>query len=519
MPSILALMLALAAGDPLTPPPIVSGRVTMPADAGDQPVLVVVRDSARGITRSVTTRQGRFAIPVDRAGATLVAMTLDGRWAAEAAAVGSPALTLVRASEPRRRLSSAAWLARLPDGETRRKFVLDCTGCHQFDDSRALLNGSPRPASGWTEAVTRMLGYAGPRSNFPVISSWAEDPSVPEWLAAGVARPAAPAAPAPAVLPATVTEFDTPVASDLPHDVAIDSAGGVLVTGMMSHAMYRLDPESARFERIEIPVPRANPRAVELDRAGAWWVLLGAPGKVGRYDPTRKDWRFFDIGMYPHSIAVAGDGKVWFNGHFTRDPEQIGVIDPASGKVSIHDLTPHPTMATIPGGPIPYEQRIGPDGRVWVSELQGNRIVEFDPRTGRSRAHVLPTSASGPRRFDIDDRGVLWIPAYSANTLVRFDPATGAFAEYPLPVAGATPYIARFDRRSGAVWIGTSAADAAFRFDPRTRTFAMVPLPSQGSLTRHLVVDPRNGDVWLAYGASPARIPSRIARIQIGGGS
>lgn len=516
MPHTIGLLLTLAAGGRFTPPPIVSGRVAIPAEAGQQPVLVTVRDSARGITRSVTVRQGRFDIPVDRVGTTLVAMTLDGRWAAEAAAEGSPMLTLARTREPRRRRSSADWLARLPDGETRRRFVLDCTGCHQFDDSRALLNGSPRGTDAWAEVVKRMLQYAGPRSNFPVISAWAEDPSVPGWLGAGVTRPSAPPTPLPPVVAATVTEFDTPVAADLPHDVAIDSAGGVLVTGMMSHVMYRLDAESARFERIEIPVERANPRAIELDRAGAWWVLLGAPGKVGRYDPARKDWRFFEIGMYPHSIAVGGDGRVWFNGHFTRDPEQIGVIDPGTGQLAIHELTPHPTMASVPGGPIPYEQRIGPDGRVWVSELQGNRLVEFDPRTGRSRAHQLPTTFSGPRRFDIDARGVLWIPAYSSNALVRFDPATGVFTEYPLPVPGATPYIARVDHRSGAIWIGTSAADAAFRFDPRTNTFGMVPLPSQGALTRHLVIDPRSGDVWLAYGASPARIPSRIARIQLG---
>src|SRR5690606_38633328 len=98
----------------------------------------------------------------------------------------------------------------------------------------------------------------------------------------------------------------------------------------------------------------------------------------------------------------------------------------------------------------------------------------------------------------------------------RLDPQSGKFTEYPLPVAGATPYIARV-ARDGSIWIGTSAADAAFRFDPRTSRFTMVPLPTQGALVRHMAIDPRNGDVWLAYGASPARVPARIARIQVRG--
>ena len=489
------------------------GRVTVPAEAGNQPVLVVSRDPARGVTRSVAVRNGRFSLP--GAVGPVAAFTLDGHWSDS----GTSDLKLSRAATPVRRPPSAAWIAKLPAGETRRRFVLDCTGCHQFDDSRALKDGSPRPATVWREDLKRMLQYAGPRSNFPVISAWAEDSSVPSWLAVGVAGGPPPAS-APTrveLVDAVVTEYDFPVATDLPHDVAVDSAGGsVIVTGMFSHAMFKLDVASSRFERIEIPLENANPRAVELDRDGNWWVLFGSPGKVGRYDIRRRDWTMYDIGIYPHSITVALTGQVWYNGHFSRDPELIGMIDPTTGKVTTHELPIHPTMGKVPGGPIPYEQREGPDGRIWVSELQGNRLVEFDPRTLRSKTHTLPTSWSGPRRFDVDRTGVLWIPAYSANLLVRLDPQSGKFTEYPLPVAGATPYIARV-ARDGSIWIGTSAADAAFRFDPRTSRFTMVPLPTQGALVRHMAIDPRNGDVWLAYGASPARVPARIARIQVRG--
>jgi len=43
---------------------------------------------------------------------------------------------------------SSGWLARLPDGETKRKFLLDCTGCHQFDERIARPGGTPRPEGG-----------------------------------------------------------------------------------------------------------------------------------------------------------------------------------------------------------------------------------------------------------------------------------------------------------------------------------------------------------------------------------
>jgi len=454
-------------------------------------------------------------IPARRSAAAVLALA--------AALASVPALRPSRgeAQAPRATTpSSADWLSLLPDGETKRRFILDCTGCHQFDERRALKDGVPRTADQWRTDMARMFGFAGARSGFPVISLHQESAGTAAWVAEAIA--AAGGAPAAAPLPspgrAEVTEYDTPVPGDLPHDVAIDSATGhLLVTGMFSHVMYRLNPATGEFAPVEIPVPRANPRAVELDAAGNWWVLLGGPNMVARYTSATQQWSTFPIGMYPHSIAIGSDGRVWFNGHFTRDPEELGFVDPATARVSRFALPPHPELAAVPGGPVPYEQRVAPDGAVWISELQGNRMIRFDPATGQSRVFTLPTSFGGPRRFDIDAEGIVWIPAYSANLLVRLDPATGRFTEFPIPVRDATPYIARVDPLGRGVWLAMAAAGVLMRFDPASGRFTSYPLPTRGTLTRHLVVNPRNGDVWLAYGASPSINPSRVARVVVGG--
>lgn len=515
-----ALFFTLVWSAASAPVPEVAGVVV---DAAGTPVpgaFVVARDSAKGMTH-LTVADGagafRLRVPID-AGVALRATSADGNMIGTMpVGAGNPHRVVVsRTATPARRPSSAAWLALLPDTEMRRRFVLDCTGCHQFDETRALKDGAPRDATQWTADIQRMLGYAGPRSNFPVISTWAEDPSRGGWLAGamGGRRPGADAPGLAAPSGALITEYDFPNPQDLPHDLAVDARGRVIVTGMFSHALFELDPATGQFERTAIPVDRANPRAIEIDREGHWWVLLGGPAKIGRYTPGNRSWQFFDIGMYPHSIAVASPDEAWFNGHFSRDPEQVGRVRASSGEVKVFDLPGHPTLRTEPGGPVPYEQRIGPDGRIWVSELQGNRLIAFDPKTGGSEVFTLPATWSGPRRFDIGADGIVWIPAYAANQLVRLDPATGRFTEFPMPMAGATPYIARVERGSGAVWIGTSAADAVFRFDPATGRFARYPLPSQGALIRHLAIDETRGEVWVAYGASPGRLPARVARIR-----
>ena len=414
-------------------------------------------------------------------------------------------------------ISSAALLAQLPDGEEKRRFILDCTGCHQLHPGIVAPNGVPRTEAGWAEAITRMLGFAGARTGFPVIGHDRDAAATAAWLvrhldsaAMARARAVGPVAPA----NAGVTEYLMPHAGDLPHDVAVDDSGRVIITGMFSHVMYRLDPRSGLMDTIPIPVERANPRAVEIGRDGSWWVLLGGPRSVARYEPGPGRWTTIPIGEYPHSIGIDSLGaRVWFNGHFTRSPEIIGSVTVETRAVDTSHAPPHPTLAEVPGGPIPYELRVAPNGTVWVSELQGNRMLSYDPSTRRFSAHVLPTPWSGPRRFDIDAAGTLWIPAYAANRLVRFDPRSGTFQDIPLPVRDAAPYVARVDHADGAIWIGTGAADALLRYEPATSTFTVVPLPSRGALVRHLAIDPRSRDVWVAYGASPG-IAARIARVR-----
>jgi streptogramin lyase len=288
------------------------------------------------------------------------------------------------------------------------------------------------------------------------------------------------------VVEGAVTEFDLPVAQDLPHDLAVDARGRVIITGMFTHQMYVLNPASKEIDTVAIPIDKANPRALEIDSTGAWWVALGGPKRLARYTPETGAWDSFVAGHYPHSLALGRPGEVWWNGHFTRAPELIGRVVPATGARDSFVVPPHPKLAGVPGGPIPYEIRIGPDGRVWGSELQGNRIFACDPARGTFRVWDMPLTHSGPRRLDIDRDGIVWIPAYAANELVRFDPRTSKFQRIVLPVPDAVPYVVRVDASNGRVWIGTSAADLVLCYEPKASRFTLYPLPSRGAMVRHL---------------------------------
>lgn len=406
--------------------------------------------------------------------------------------------------------SASELLALLPDGPMKRQFIVDCTGCHTFHSGIAYPGGKKRTEQQWRDAISRMLSFAGPHSNFPVISVHASADSTARWLAAHL--PETMPAPRARTAAPEVTEFLFPAPNDLPHDLAVMSDGKVVITGMFTNRMYVLDPITGKHETIDIPVDRANPRAVEIAKDGKWWVVLGGPQSIAIYDPANKTWRTHEVGMYPHSVALDSAGNAWFNGHFTVNPEQIGRVD-INGTKRTFDVPAHPVMAKVAGGPVPYELRAANDGAIWGSELQGNRIFRFDPRTETFKTWDLATSHSGPRRLDVDARGNVWIPQYGAGTLARLD-ADGTMTEITLPVSNTAPYIARVDHTRNVVWIATGAGDVAFRYDPSTKRFTTYWLPSTGALVRHLTIDEKSGDVWLAYGASPGTMPSRVARIR-----
>lgn len=523
--ALLAVLSATAlAGTAWRPVPALAGRVVDDTGRAAAAVWVTAtRTGSPAAWSTLTRRDGTWDLgPLPPGEYGLTAHGIGWSTAAYTWRVGdtsTPELRVSARDPAATDMPGSFFLAMLPDGPEKRRFVLDCTGCHVFDDFIALPEGTGRSAAGWVDAVVRMLGNAGPASNFPVISIGREPKATAAFLTAAIRPGETPkgdsdAVPAGRGSEAVVTEFAIPEPGDLPHDLAITADGRVVITGMFTHRMYVLSPDDARFDFVPIPVQTANPRAVEIDAAGRWWVLLGAPMRVARYDPSATNWESWPIGMYPHSIGLADGDRVWFNGHFTRRPELIGFLE-SDGKV-VTDTVPAHERAAEGFGPIPYELRIGPDGRVWVSELAGNRVFAYDPGRDRYEVWNMHTPVAGPRRLDVGPDGIVWIPEYAASALARLDPATGTIEEFPLPIANAAPYVARVDPRSGAIWIGTGAADAILRFDPATRRFDTFPLPTRGAMIRHMAIDPRNGDVWAAYGASPG-IPSKVARLRVRG--
>src|SRR6202795_1582438 len=83
-------------------------------------------------------------------------------------------------------------------------------------------------------------------------------------------------------------------------------------------------------------------------------------------------------GAFPHDVAPAVDGAVWFTG---QAQGFLGHFDPASGKL---DKIP------LGRGAAPHGVIVGPDGAAWVAEGGQNAIARVDQATHEVKLFPLP---------------------------------------------------------------------------------------------------------------------------------
>src|SRR5690606_2671353 len=84
---------------------------------------------------------------------------------------------------------SSAFVALLPDGEEKRKFLLDCAGCHQFDKRIVSFQGRLKGREQWVERIRQMLSFAGADTGFPIMSPSRDAERTADWLVAHVGGP------------------------------------------------------------------------------------------------------------------------------------------------------------------------------------------------------------------------------------------------------------------------------------------------------------------------------------------
>jgi streptogramin lyase len=162
----------------------------------------------------------------------------------------------------------------------------------------------------------------------------------------------------------------------------------------------------------------------------------------------------------------------------------------------------------LPLTALPAGVAVAPDGSVWISIMQADRLLRFDPASQRFSSFEL-TLQSLPRGLVVDAAGRVWFAATGRSYIGRLDPADRRVDEFALPsildagLERPTPWALALSRRQGRVWSALHSsgkiASVAVDATPVHRGFVVSEILIADPLARldGIAVD-REGRVWVA---------------------
>jgi virginiamycin B lyase len=196
---------------------------------------------------------------------------------------------------------------------------------------------------------------------------------------------------------------------------------------------------------------------------------------------------YYDLpeGAYPHDVAPAPDGTVWYTG---QAKGFLGRFDPRTGK---NEEIP------LGRGAAPHGVIVGPDGAAWVTEGGQNAIARVDPTTKQVRLFPLPKqfSRANLNTPTFDKNGVVWFTGQS-GVYGRVDPKTGRVDAWAAP-KGVGPY-GITSTPSGEVWYASLAGDYIGHIDNTTGAVTVVDPPRPGVGPRRIWSDSK-GTLWVSF--------------------
>jgi len=133
----------------------------------------------------------------------------------------------------------------------------------------------------------------------------------------------------------------------------------------------------------------------------------------------------------------------------------------------------------------------GPDGNIYITVMNGNKIARFDTKTHAFKEWEL-AAGHRPHGLLVDKQGIVWTTGNGNGTLGRLDPATGQFTEFATPSRGGGPHTLVIGN-DGVIWFTLQSGNKIGRFDTKT-SGPITEYPTSGG-PYGLALD-NSGNVW-----------------------
>jgi streptogramin lyase len=425
---------------------------------------------------------------------------------------------------------------KIENEEERMSFKMSCTYCHQVGTQGFR---TPEEPVDWQVMITRMDGFGALHPDLKktivkrLVDTYAED-APKKW-----ATWTPPEAPKGKALALRVVEWDMGYKRQtMIHDLELGHNGLVYAVDMANDTLVSLDPVSGERKEHRVPggkEPNSDepmvmgPHSLECDAAGNIWITCAIGGKMAKFDVKTEEWTMVSSapdparrGIYPHTLRVDSKGVVWY----TDAGRGVFSLDPNNNNVRKFYKLPDEDQAVAQGigesrGRTPYGIDVAPNGHIWYTKLNGNRVGRINPDVPDGDIKEWNPPFRGPRRLQCDAEGNVWVPGCGSGVFAKFDPNTEKWKVYDLPnKENQFPYCLSVHPKTGDIWICGTTNDSMFRFIPKTEELIEYPMPSRVTYTREIEFAD-DGSVWVCNSNWPNRHTERrlgsIIRISLDG--
>ena len=150
----------------------------------------------------------------------------------------------------------------------------------------------------------------------------------------------------------------------------------------------------------------------------------------------------------------------------------------------------------------PHDPAVAPDGALWYTGQQANKLGRLDPATGRIKEYPLPVANSGPHGLVADNSGHIWYTANYAGYIGELDPSNGQVKQYKIPDPRAkdphTPVFAP----NGVLWFTVESGNFIGRLDPKSGKIDLKDVPTREAVPYGIVVTKDGMPVFCEFGSN-----------------
>ena len=217
-------------------------------------------------------------------------------------------------------------------------------------------------------------------------------------------------------------EFKVPTAHSGPHMVAPGPDGNLWIAEELAGKIAKMTTDGT-FTEYALTDSDADPHWITLGADNNMWFTELTPGKIGRIVPSTGAITEFTIptsNSGPHGISTGPDGRLWFGEHNTN---KLGRLDPLGTDAQIQQsfvefLIP---SAALGVNALVNNTAPGPDGNIWFTEQNGNRVGRSTP-SGNIVELTPPTPQAGPATIVAGPDGNMWFTEINASQVAKLNP-------------------------------------------------------------------------------------------------